>query len=48
MSLEKAALQFAQKKISFKELVRLIGRGPARKVAFLIEVSRKSLQKGLN
>jgi len=41
------AEKFAAGKISFEETVRLLGYEEARKIAFFIEVAKKSLKEGL-
>lgn len=41
------AEKFASGKISFEETVRLLGYEDARKVAFFVEIAKKSFEKGL-
>ena len=41
------AEKFAAGRISFEETVRLLGYEEARKIAFFIEVAKKSLKEGL-
>lgn len=41
------ARKFAEGKISFDELVKIIGFDEAKKVAFFVDVAEKSFQEGL-
>ncbi|MEK6958395.1 MAG: CopG family transcriptional regulator [archaeon] len=41
------AQKFAEGKISFDELVRIIGYEEAKKVAYLVDVTEKSLKEGI-
>lgn len=41
------ALKFAEGKISFDELVRVLGFEEAKKVAFFVDIAEKSLQEGV-
>jgi metal-responsive CopG/Arc/MetJ family transcriptional regulator len=44
---EMVSLKYAQQKISFEELVRILGYEDAKQVAFLVDVAEKSLKEGL-
>ena len=41
------AKKFAQGKISFEGLVRIIGFDEAKKVAFFVDIAEKSFQEGI-
>lgn len=41
------AEKFAAGKISFEETVRLLGYEDAKKIAFFVEMAKKSFEKGL-
>ncbi len=41
------ATKFAQGKVSFDELVRIIGFDEAKKVAFFVDIAEKSFQEGI-
>lgn len=44
---EIVAKKFAEGKISFDELVRILGFEEAKKIAFFVDIAEKSLQEGL-
>jgi predicted transcriptional regulator len=41
------ARKFAEGKISFDELVRVLGYDEAKKVAFFVDIAEKSFQEGI-
>lgn len=41
------ATKFAESKISFDELVRILGFDEAKKVAFFVDIAEKSFQEGI-
>ena len=41
------AEKFAENKISFDELVRIIGYEEAKKIAYFVDVAKKSFEEGL-
>lgn len=41
------AKKFAEGKISFEEMVRVLGYDEAKKVAFFVDIAEKSLQEGI-
>lgn len=41
------AKKFAAEKISFKELARIVGYEKARKIAFYVQVAKRSFEEGL-
>jgi metal-responsive CopG/Arc/MetJ family transcriptional regulator len=44
---EMVAKKFAEQKISFDEMVRILGYDEAKKVAFFIDIAEKSLREGI-
>ncbi|KXB08260.1 hypothetical protein AKJ58_00495 [candidate division MSBL1 archaeon SCGC-AAA385D11] len=41
------AKKFASEKISFEELTRIVGYDKARKIAFYVQVAKRSFEEGL-
>lgn len=41
------AEKFAKDLLSFEEVVRVVGYGEARKIAFFVETAKKSFEEGL-
>lgn len=44
---EIVSLKYAQGKVSFEEMVRILGYEEARKTAYFVEVAEKSLKEGI-
>ena len=42
-----SAKKFAENKLSFEEVVNLLGYGEAKKIAFYVEFAKKSIIEGL-
>jgi len=44
---ENISKKFASEKISFEQMVQILGYEEARKVAFFVEIAKKSFEEGL-